>query len=308
MDISDICQLILSHIDDGTTYKAVRLVSHDFYHSAGNRINEFMNLLCTLVEKFPDRGWNWKDLSGNPNIKLNTIKKFLTKNWEWYHISENITITWDQVLANPNLPWDYRGLQNNINITPEIILANTECFFEWKYSNGNLNHYCNPFQLDEMISSDKYPGLTYCYYQHLSKNSKLTWEYIKKNIDKNWNWYYIIKNRCITWDHISNKELKPYLCWSAISQNPNITPKIISDNFQKPWNWFDMTFNPNLFTLDNVHDMWQLIKNHPEIDWYWDKLIQLLDWDIIFNNWQYIKSKSDYIYYSRQNQKQKTTI
>ena len=65
----------------------------------------------------PNKPWNYKALSCNPNI------------------------TWDIVKANPNFPWNYDILCcQNPNITPRIIAAAIE--EKYKFSVYNLIH-CN---------------------------------------------------------------------------------------------------------------------------------------------------------------------
>ena len=39
---------------------------------------------------------------------------------------------------------------------------------------------------------------------NISNNPNITWDIIKNNLDKNWNWHWISKNPNITWEIIQN--------------------------------------------------------------------------------------------------------
>ena len=59
----------------------------------------------------------------------------------------------------------------------------------------------------------------------------ITWDIIKDNPDKPWDWAEISCNPNITWDIIKDN---PDISWDWfwISYNPNINMKIIKENFQ----------------------------------------------------------------------------
>ena len=44
-----------------------------------NAMEKFMK----LIEKYPDKEWNWKEISHNPNITMEIIDKYHDKHWEW---------------------------------------------------------------------------------------------------------------------------------------------------------------------------------------------------------------------------------
>lgn len=43
-----------------------------------------------LLNKFPDKPWNWEKISRNPNITIEYILANPDKPWDWDSISENI--------------------------------------------------------------------------------------------------------------------------------------------------------------------------------------------------------------------------
>ena len=46
-----------------------------------------------LIEKHPEKPWNWYRISMNPNITMDIIEKYLDKPWNWRNISINKNIT-----------------------------------------------------------------------------------------------------------------------------------------------------------------------------------------------------------------------
>ena len=46
--------------------------------------------LWRLIQKYPDKPWNWGYISRNPNLTIKMIKKFPDKPWNWDWISRNI--------------------------------------------------------------------------------------------------------------------------------------------------------------------------------------------------------------------------
>ena len=52
-----------------------------------------MNILTYLLEKHPEKPWDWHGISSNPNITMEFIEKHPNKPWDWYMISRNPNIT-----------------------------------------------------------------------------------------------------------------------------------------------------------------------------------------------------------------------
>ena len=43
-----------------------------------------------IIEKYPNKSWNWNAISSNPNITMDIIEKYPDKPWAWNWISENV--------------------------------------------------------------------------------------------------------------------------------------------------------------------------------------------------------------------------
>jgi hypothetical protein len=66
-----------------------------------------------IVLKNPDKPWDWRWLSQNPNITFDIVLKNPDKPWDWDWLSQNPNITFDVVLKNPDKPWNWHCLSKN---------------------------------------------------------------------------------------------------------------------------------------------------------------------------------------------------
>ena len=63
------------------------------------------NMLEILLDKFPDKNWNWNALSKNLNMTYKILTKYIDKfsaSGSWYHISQQKYITWEIYLKEKN--------------------------------------------------------------------------------------------------------------------------------------------------------------------------------------------------------------
>ena len=51
------------------------------------------NITIEIIEKYPDKPWNWNWMSCNSNITMEFIEKYSDKPWDWDWISSNPNIT-----------------------------------------------------------------------------------------------------------------------------------------------------------------------------------------------------------------------
>jgi hypothetical protein len=69
-----------------------------------------MNELQRLINKYPDKRWNWCLLSENPNITMSDVLRYPEMSWDWSWLSVNPNITMSDVLRYPDKPWDYDSI------------------------------------------------------------------------------------------------------------------------------------------------------------------------------------------------------
>jgi len=110
-----------------------------------------MNELQKLIEKYPDKPWNWRGISLNPNITWKFIETNQDKPWNWSYLSSNPNITMEIIEANPNKLWDWACISMNPNITWEIIEANPDKPWNWLYISRNKFNYDKKKKLKQKI-------------------------------------------------------------------------------------------------------------------------------------------------------------
>ncbi len=115
-----------------------------------------MSILEYLLEKYPDKNWDYERLSINPNITFEYIKNNLTKEWDWEFISQRVT--YKEFIDNPDLPWNYSGLSKNKFDYESRILAkeimnviiNDEKYIAKVYNPNRIRSYKSICELEEL--------------------------------------------------------------------------------------------------------------------------------------------------------------
>lgn len=248
-------------------------------------INKKYSQLERLVIEFPDKPWNFENLSCNPAITFEFVKNNPSFSWDYYSFSgNNPNITWGIVKQNPNFCWGFSSLIRNPCITWDIVQNNWDLFpTKYRFSkNPNvtkeiiLDNPGIPWRMDWVattISLDfdsaknftleglytSLGTLTRDYYDMLSMNDGIFFEDIKKNPDKPWNSDFVSLNPNITWDIVRDN---PDFRWNYeyLSCNHNlITWDLVESNPDKPWNYLYLSMNRNI--------SWDVIKANPDKPW-----------------------------------------
>jgi hypothetical protein len=223
------------------------------------RITENPNILFDdLLEGMTDANSGlWWSISENSNLTLDVIERNIDKPWVWMVISKNANLTWDFVQAHSEKSWDWTALSAHKCVTWEIIQSNLDKPWRWAFVCRNPNITLE--HILEMPSVDWYqaalnPNITLEIFQsnaarfercycHFSKNPNLTWDFVKANPYRNWDWSALSKHPNVTWEIIRNNLEKPW-DWTCISGNPNITLDIVRANMEMPWYWTAIGRNP----------------------------------------------------------------
>ena len=89
-----------------------------------------------LLKKYPEKPWDWDNISYNPNLALEIIEKYPEKPWDWTGISRNPNITMEMIEKYPEKPWNWSYVSHNPNITMEFIEKHIdEIDFKWLSQN-----------------------------------------------------------------------------------------------------------------------------------------------------------------------------
>jgi len=245
------------------------------------RIHIYRNIPFELFKKYPNKQWNWENISygtiftkeifeyfsNKPlnwniisyysKIPLDIIEKNLNKPWNWYLLSENTPLSLDiieKIHLSENLSWKYISKLSYITLD----------FFEkyYRFDDGNnrldINNLSQNINLSlEVVEKYNYLDWNWTF---LSCNPIITLEFIEKHMDFMWDWNEITKNSNITFEFIE-KHIDEDIDWYEISKNPNITLEFIERNIDK------IDFNGlsgNEFIYHN-----KLVKKHARIQLFY---------------------------------------
>jgi hypothetical protein len=266
-----------------------------------SRGGKFANHLLTLLKLFPNKDWDYWELSSNTCIRWSYIRDNHKKGWNWdavaknpgiqWHdimddpvlslvvvlqqkrmqfskcISRNPNITWDNVITS-NFKWNYKQLIKNPNITWENIQSHPHL--------RKVNPSGNPNITVEIIKA--HPEINWDF-KLLSKNTNITWEFIEETMYRGWDFIELSKHPNVT---IENVENNINLSWRAdgLCENPNITWEIVLNNFFKyNWVWEMLSINPSI--------SWKEIIENQDHWWSWNFVLTRPDApfpDIVFNS------------------------
>ena len=253
-----ILENILSNTESGSDYKNFILVSKTWYSILNKLFPEgghFVNHLTTLLKLFPDKNWAYSSLIHNPNI------------------------TYDYMLSNPKF---------NRKLIMEYITYNPNIFDNQKIMeiiNSDLAEYAGDLSYNRklpFILVIENPEINWSY-PEISYN-EVDIEFIKNNLNKNWDWSALSANKSITWDVIDNNRDLPW-DYDHVLENPNITIEIILNNPNVFINPKFFLRNPNAYKSWNItkisipidhnmlamHAPWDIIKEYPDLintEWF----------------------------------------
>jgi hypothetical protein len=203
------------------------------------------NYFWELVYKYPNKPWNWYEVSKNPNITSKILKDY--KN-------------------DKNLRWNKVGLWENPNTFPD---EKTIRRAEWKFASRNPNI---TWDMVRNISDDLLDWF------YLSKNPSIDWKIIKENVGKPWDWRGLSRNPNTTLEIVMPLLTAPW-DWGALTANRGITWNDVWNNFDLPWIFDNLSINPNI-TWENVDDPF----TEDVLDWKFISMHKNMTWDIITTN------------------------
>ena len=79
------------------------------------------NELSKLLEKYPNKPWDWYFISHNPNITIEMIEKYPENPWIWESISQNSNLTIEMIEKHPDKPWNWAWISfNEFSLHPHL--------------------------------------------------------------------------------------------------------------------------------------------------------------------------------------------
>ena len=242
-----------------------------------------------LIEKFPNKNWDWISISNNNCINIIFIKKYYKKvNFDWKLLTINKNIYMEDIFENLDLPWDLNELYNSPNFDFKYVLQyndfnwNWDCLtsivdieiidkyihLPWNMKNIFLNKTLKSWFIkkydylnkENNVNKEK---LIYAFPNHLIHNN-LHWsvfDYYFSLIPQN-KWYLIttINGHKFPLEFIE-KILKYFqtnnINWNSLSNNLNLNIEFIKKFKHQPWNLLSL-FNNKLITIDDIINLFNL--------------------------------------------------
>lgn len=183
------------------------------------------------IENNPELPWHFSAMSdtGCRHINIHFAKKFKDR-LKWKSLTYNKGISTRDIYENPDLPWNF-----DINYNPDVYRRDIDIHF--------INRFKDRLE-DDMYSVSAYSNITMkdvednphieWDYEGLSKNLKLTIDFVLKNLSKDWDWIDVVKNPNITPEELNTLPDSVSLKWDEVLRNPNLTLDFLKDHLDKP--------------------------------------------------------------------------
>ena len=246
----------------------------------------FFRRFIDFVKVFPAENWDWIEISRNINIKMKDIRDNMDLPWNWrYGVSSNPNLDLDMIRDFPYYDWDKSLISSFIPLNLEIIklLDNRKeekiksekvvRNIDW-YPYSYRKHIFSKVNIFKKIHLEDIKCVKVYFnniiYTGLSMNENINIRYVIDNIKKNWNWYYLSKNKAIKMEIFLKYEY--YLPWNikGISENPNINLNIVN-RYKKKLDINSLVKNPSfkfemidIIGSDKNWD-WKIISKHNNI-------------------------------------------
>lgn len=177
-------------VDESVTWDFIQ--KHPTYKWNIFGVSRNPNVTLDIINTNPEYDWDWSGVSLNPNI----TPEFIEKNWDkinWKFLSKNPIITWKFITDHDEYPWDWGYITGNPNITWDNILSRLDKEWDWEElifvttTCGLQNRNTPPsYFIEKTIDKPwSFKKLSYC--------SGLSWNLVKNNLDKDWDWDMLYK-------------------------------------------------------------------------------------------------------------------
>lgn len=164
------------------------------------------NITMAVVERHLDKPWDFYGISMNPNVTIDFINKHPCEQWSWYHISHNVRLSASMLKKYINKPWDWNSMMTNPFITLEIIEI-IKGFCEKSHIQSLAFKYSHIV----MTLNDLYKIPTEeLEWHYVSLNKHLSFDFIDKYPDKEWDWYQL-SNNSYDYENRYNNKIKKQL-------------------------------------------------------------------------------------------------
>ncbi len=251
-------------------------------------INKFNSLYLEAIFKVKNRQ---SEIFYGIVEEFNDNEKY--KIWYWKYLSNQLNVNWNVVKNNPLAKWNYKLMSLNENINLNIIKNYPDKEWDYELYCSNINFKIedkNQIPKFSIYQFSKNPNFTYqnllnyknkiLDWSHISSSKILNINFIRENLDKNWNWFNLSENQYLLnfETYIQNQDL-PWLL-NGITQNKNFSFEQLKS--------INQNISYSLYS-NNENINWDLLIEDPYQEWEWEFLSKnkSLDWKIIKDNFDY---------------------
>ena len=235
----------------------------DFEYLSSSIYDGYKDNIVELVLLFPDKDWNFRGLSCHKNISNDIVEKLIDKDWNFGQegLSLNSSITLKLVLKYPEKDWHYGflGLVNNESITWEDVKNNPQIKWDYNCLCSNKNITWEIFQENQHLlnqNGDSYDALSY--------NPNITLDLVLQNLDKEWNYKFILRDNIESFSQIIGIP-DNYISKGYVHTLNNLTIEIVLTNLDYDWNFDSLSIK---FIQDNETNL----KEYPDFPWDFHKI------------------------------------
>jgi len=221
-----------------------------------------------VIENIETINWKWYYL-GNTKIPIDVLIKIRNKNayiyesLSWSSLTEKYSD--EEIRENPNLNWDWSiFFENHSKEALNNFFTNINDFSEEIIKKISYKIYFNHKIYDKIPWNFimKNPDRRWSW-NYFSFRKDLSLECLVNNFDSvDWNWKTLSKNPRITWEFVQSHKNYPW-DFEYLSNNSNISYNIINKNPFDGWNLNAFQSNPNFLLSDE--DLSEIIKKHHKI-------------------------------------------
>lgn len=224
-----------------------------------------------LLLRFPTKPWSWSDVSFNSNVSIDFIQQHPEFPWDWEQVACNPNLTIEFVRAHPNIPWNWKKISQNFIFTTEWIDAFPHVNWDWyQITHILFSHYYS--------HSQKETSYTFIHFEYLREHPDYPWrwdilshshckeltiQFIRKFRYKPWNWDILSRNTIITMDDIRANLDLPWN-WSSMNHHRLLDAKMIKQFPDKYWEWDEIA--------RYCWNIEEIVKALPHVNWDWNEL------------------------------------
>jgi hypothetical protein len=86
-----------------------------------------------IIDSYPDINWDWRSISKNQLITMNTVKKYSEKPWCYRTLSKLRDLDFNFVQENIEKDWDFDSLSRRYDLKKEVVISNMDKPWDWRH-------------------------------------------------------------------------------------------------------------------------------------------------------------------------------